>query len=112
MVIGSVICFAVAAVGGMILAALGKADRKLPFPLSIIHGLVAAAGLILLLVGVIQDTGNTAALISLILFVVAALGGFVLFSFHLRSRKHPFFLVGVHGLVAVVAFVILLTTLF
>jgi hypothetical protein len=41
-------------------------------------------------------------------FVVAALGGFALFSFHVRKQQLPLAVVVLHGLLAVVAFVILL----
>jgi len=54
--------------------------------------------------------GSTERLViaSLGLFVVAALGGFALFSFHLRRQPLPTPVVFIHGLVAVVAFVLLL----
>jgi hypothetical protein len=42
------------------------------------------------------------------LFVVAALGGFVLFSFHLRSKPAPKALIAVHGLLAAAALVLLI----
>jgi hypothetical protein len=48
----------------------------------------------------------------LTVFVLAALGGFTLFSFHLRSRPMPVFLVLVHGAAAITAFVILLVVAF
>jgi hypothetical protein len=43
-----------------------------------------------------------------VLFIVAALGGFGLFFHHLRKVALPIWLVVVHALVAVVAFVLLL----
>ena len=54
--------------------------------------------------------GGTASSVttSLILFLVAALGGFGLFSFHLRKLALPIWIMVVHALVAVLAFVILL----
>jgi hypothetical protein len=42
------------------------------------------------------------------LFVIAALGGFVLLSFHLRGKPLPTGLAVVHGLVAAVALVLLI----
>jgi predicted MFS family arabinose efflux permease len=42
------------------------------------------------------------------IFVAAALGGFVLLSFHLRSKPAPKALVIVHGLAAAVALVLLI----
>lgn len=44
----------------------------------------------------------------LALFLVAAVGGFTLLSFHLRGRSLPSALIIGHGLVAVTAFIVLL----
>jgi len=44
----------------------------------------------------------------IILFVVAALGGFGLLSFHLRGKPLPGALAIIHGLVAAVALVLLI----
>jgi hypothetical protein len=46
------------------------------------------------------------------LFAVAALGGFVLFSFHLRKEQLPTGIIMVHALVAIAAFLILLGAVF
>jgi hypothetical protein len=57
---------------------------------------------------VVQGHGSSGAKTALILFVIAALGGFGLFFHHLRKAALPIWLVVVHALVAVIAFVILL----
>ncbi len=108
MLILSVILFAVAALGGLVLGVLGLRQRDLPMWLSLIHGVVAAAGLITLILGVVQGNAGSLVIISLILFLIAALGGFVLFSYHLRKKPHPKGLIVIHALVAVIAFVLLL----
>jgi hypothetical protein len=104
----SVILFAVATVGGLVLGVLGLRQRDLPMWLSIIHGLVAAAGLISLILGVVQGGTGLLPIIALILFLIAALGGFVLFSYHLRRKPHPKGLIVTHALAAIIAFVLLL----
>jgi hypothetical protein len=104
----SVILFAVAAVGGLVLGVLGLRQRDLPMWLSIIHGLVAAAGLISLILGVVQGGTGLLPIIALILFLIAGLGGFVLFSYHLRRKPHPKGLIVTHALAAIIAFVLLL----
>jgi hypothetical protein len=108
MLILSVILFAVAALGGLVLGVSGLRQRELPMWLSLIHGVVAAAGLITLILGVVQGNAGTLTILSLILFLIAALGGFVLFSYHLRRKPHPKGLIVIHALVAVIAFVFLL----
>lgn len=105
----AIILFAVAALGGVALAFIRLSGK--PFPpmwLALVHGTVAASGLVALVFAVLAPGAASGARIALGLFVVAAIGGFVLFSFHLRSRALPIPLVGLHGLVAVVAFVFLL----
>ncbi|MFD2445478.1 hypothetical protein ACFSO7_16060 [Bacillus sp. CGMCC 1.16607] len=107
MLISSVVLFAVAALGGMVLGVLGLRQRDLPMGLSIIHGVVAASGLICLILAVVQGGVGVLPLIALILFIIAALGGFVLFSYHLRRKPHPKGLIVIHALAAVIAFVLL-----
>ena len=77
-------------------------------PVALAHGALAAIALVLLIVAAIGGKAATTGKIALGIFVVAALGGFTLFSFHLRKKELPLPLVVVHGLAAVVAFVILL----
>src|SRR4051794_31847686 len=98
MLVLSVILFAVAALGGLVLGVLGLRQRNLPMWLSLIHGAVAAAGLVTLILGILQGNAGTLLIVSLVLFVIAALGGFVLFSYHLRGKPHPKGLIVIHAL--------------
>ena len=104
--------FAVAAVGGLILAVLHFKKKNLPLPLALLHGLLGAAGLATLLVFLLQGGTASKVALSLGLFVVAALGGFFLFSFHLRKKPLPSPVVIIHALVAVAAFILLLLAAF
>jgi hypothetical protein len=106
----ALIVFAVAAAGGATLAYMRIVKKDVSMPLAIAHGTAAATGLVLLILGVMR-AGSTGSWTSLVIFVIAALGGFTLFSFHLRSRPLPVPLVYIHGAIAVTAFVILLLTL-
>jgi len=101
------VLFAIAALGGAFLAALRFQMKELPFPVAILHGLLAASGLVALLLAVVNGNAVGSAKIALGLFVVAALGGFFLFSLHLRKRELPIPVVLIHAVVAVVAFAIL-----
>lgn len=101
--------FAVAAVGGLVMAVMRfKGKPYPPMALALVHGAVAAAGLVTLIVLFTQGAQATSTTAALALFVVAALGGFVLFFHHLRKVALPIWLVIVHALVAVSAFLILL----
>src|SRR5262245_26983791 len=103
-----VILFAIAAAGGLTLATLRVKQRDLPMPLALGHGALAAAGLVTLIMLVAKHGGGSPARLALGLFVLAALGGFYLFSQYMHGKQLPLGVVGVHGAVAVVAFVLLL----
>jgi hypothetical protein len=105
----ALIVFGVAAIGGAILAYMRIVKKDVSMPLAIVHGIAAASGLVLLILGV-MNMGSTGSKASLAIFLLAALGGFTLFSFHLRSRPLPVPLVFIHGGAAVVAFLVLLLT--
>lgn len=100
-----VLLFGAAAVGGLILASLRLREKPLPMGLALAHGGVAAVALVLLGVQVIAQ--GVAAQLPLALFVIAALGGFALFSFHVRGKALPIPVMAIHAAVAVVAFVLL-----
>jgi len=104
------VVFAVAALGGIVLAAHVLRGRFAPWALSLLHAALGAAGIVIVLIAVIQGARGSVAL-ALGLFVVAALGGFLLASFHYRKQLPPKAIVIVHALVAVAGFVTLLAAL-
>lgn len=108
MEMAALVIFAVAALGGVFLAYRHLQGLTLPVPVAVIHGVAAATALVLLAIAVLADDVNGLATTALIVFVVAALGGFYLASFHLRDDRRPTPLVIGHGLIAVVGFVMLL----
>ena len=105
----ALILFGVAALGGLVMAAMRMGGRELPpMGLAIVHGLFAAAGLVTLILALVGSGFSTFATIALVGFIGAALGGFYLFSLHLKKQALPIPYVLVHGLFAVASFVILL----
>lgn len=114
MLMTAVILFAVAALGGVVMAVKHFQTRTLPpVPWAVFHGIFAAAGLVLLLVAVLSSSGGGLAVWALVLFILAALGGFTMaLGFHRRAKPLPSGFVAVHGLLSVVAFLILLTSAF
>lgn len=102
----AIVLFAAAAIGGIVLAILRFQGKTLPTPLALVHGAAAAAGLVALIYAVFAS--RLEAKVPLVLFVIAALGGFALFSFQLRRKAIPIPVMLVHAVVAVVAFVLLL----
>lgn len=104
----SLILFAAAAVAGLTFAANYLKSSKLPLGLAAVHGLLAASGLVLLIVAVVTGESSTLGLAALIIFIIAALGGFTLLFNHLTKGKLPRPLIAIHAIAAVVAFLILL----
>ena len=80
----ALIVFAIAAVGGLVLASSVLRGTLAPWALSIVHALLGATGLVLLLLEVMRGSGATRALAALVLLGIAALGGFYLASIHAR----------------------------
>jgi hypothetical protein len=111
MLVYAVIVFAVAALGGLIMATSVLRGQLAPWALSLIHAGLGAAGLILVLIAVLGGTSQNATIALVILFV-AALGGFLLASFHLRAKPGPKPVVLIHASVAVIGFLLLAGTAF
>ncbi|WP_035052243.1 hypothetical protein [Andreprevotia chitinilytica] len=106
--------FGAAAVGGLVMA--GMRFSGIPRPpawLAMGHGLLAGAGLTLLIYAAATLGIPPMAHVALTLFVVAALGGAAMnLLFHWRLRPLPVLLMIPHALLAAVGFVLLLITLF
>lgn len=101
--------FALAALAGATMAIQHFRGHTPPrLALAILHGALAASGLLVLLLAVMKTGLSGAPAIALGLLLVAALGGFTLLSFHLRRRALPSPLVLGHGLLAVAGFLVLL----
>ncbi len=79
-----------------------------PLGLALLHGLLAVAGLVALIVALVGHGYTVVTIIALLGFVGAALGGFYLFSLHMKKQALPIPTMLVHGGFAVVSFVILL----
>ncbi|HYD88979.1 MAG TPA: hypothetical protein VEA80_16000 [Vitreimonas sp.] len=103
MLVYSIVLFVLAAVVGIYLASRVLAGQLPPWPAAILHGLFAASGLALLLYTAFLTGGAPAqpVLIGAILLVVAALGGFVMVSFHAQKKPPPKALAIIHALAAV-----------
>ena len=105
----AIVLFAVAALGGLYMAVVRfRGAERPPTGIALLHGALAAAGLIALIVVVTGAGAPAAAKTALIVFIVAALGGFFLFTQHMSKKALPIPVMVVHALVAVIGFVILL----
>ena len=102
--------FSLAAILGMFLLSFILREKETPKGVAVAHGLLAATGLVLLVVYTTQHTPRP--LESLILFVIAATGGFIVFARDIMNKTLPKWLAVVHGLAAVSGFILLLVFAF
>ena len=107
----ALICFALGAMGGLVLAAHVLKGKFAPWAVSVLHALLGASGLLLLVVLVMQGTASSRVMAALGLLVLAALGGFYLASLHLRRAIPPKGAVFIHAGAAVAGFLTLLSAL-
>ena len=106
----ALVLFGLAALGGLTMAVIRfRGAERPPLAIALVHGAAAAAGLIALIVAVMgaSDPGN--ARTALIVFVVAAAGGFYLFAHHMQQKALPIPVMVIHALVAVTGFLLLLS---
>lgn len=108
------VLFAVAALGGILMAGMRfSGTPRPPAWLAMGHGLLAAAGLTLLIYAAATVGIPLMAQFALGFFVVAAIGGVAMnLLFHWKMLPLPIPLMIVHALLAVTGFVLLLTCIY
>lgn len=92
--------FVLAAVFGLIVLTAILRNRPTPKPVVFIHGGVATIALLIVIFFIAQHQGS-GPIASLVLFVVAALGGFTLFMIDMKQKPVPKWLAILHPLIAV-----------
>lgn len=107
MIYSAIALFALSAVSGLLILIKWLTKKDASRAVIYSHGIVAAAGLLLLVVYAVRNTENFPKA-SLILFVVAALGGFYMFFNDLRKKPSPLAVAFIHALLAVGGFLSLL----
>lgn len=106
MLILSIFLFATAALLGVYLLSFVLQDKNTPKAVAFTHGPLAATGLILLILYAIIYTPKP--IISILIFIIAALGGFTLVFRDLTGKSMPKWLALGHGFIAVIGFVFLI----
>lgn len=108
MLLAAIILFGLAAVGGSVLALKRKNDEPTPAALSAGHGLLAVAGLVLLIVGVLDAaTVSTLAGAAVAGFALTALGGFGLLVLRRLGKPPGLGIIAGHAFIAVTSLVLL-----
>lgn len=103
----TIVLFALAAVFGLLLLLKVLKGETTSKVIVFIHGALSAIGLVLLTLYVVENY-ERGPVLSLGLFIVAALGGFGLFALDISKKKIPKALALIHGGAAVIAFLLLL----
>ena len=107
MLYASIAIFALAAVAGLTILISWLNKKNASRAVVYTHGLLAATALVLLAVFSYNNPEHFPKY-SLIFFVVAALGGFYMFSRDMRGKTNPMPLAGLHALLAISGLVMLL----
>ncbi len=107
MLVLSIVLFVVAAILGLTVALALFQKKETSKPVALAHGALAAAGLVVLILYALQNAHRLLT-VAIVLFVIAALGGAILFANDLRRKPGPIPLVAVHAVAAAVALVLVL----
>lgn len=110
----AIVLFALAAIGGLTMAFMRwRGAPRPPDWLAMGHGLLAGAGLTLLIQAAVVTGLPTLGNAALGLFVLAALGGvFINLRYHAKQLPLPKAWIAAHAMLAVVAFLLLLSAAF
>ena len=107
MLYASIALFALAAITGLVILVSWLNQKNASRTVVYTHGLLAAVALVLLAVFSFNQPTHYPQY-SLLLFGVAALGGFYMFSLDVRGKNSSLAVAGIHALLAVAGFVTLL----
>ncbi|MEO8402067.1 MAG: hypothetical protein ABI597_09785 [Gammaproteobacteria bacterium] len=106
MLILAILLFFVAAILGLYLLSFILQNKNTPKGVAFTHGPLAAAGLILLIIYALFNT--PAPIVSIIIFILAALGGIMLIYRDITGKSLPKWMAVGHGLTAIVGFIFLI----
>jgi inner membrane protein involved in colicin E2 resistance len=106
MIISAIAFFSLAALLGIFLLTFVLRSKQTPKAVAFTHGPLAAIGLVLLVIYTIEH--RSAPIGSLLLFVAAAAGGFVLIALDLTRASVPKWLALLHGTIAAAGLILLL----
>jgi hypothetical protein len=105
-----ILLFAGAALGGLYLLSYILKNKNTPKGIAIIHGGVAFIALTLLII--YGFFNHPTPILSILLFIAAAAGGFILFYRDIGGKLIPKWLALGHGTIAIIAFIFLVAFAF
>lgn len=93
--------------GGGALAVLEHRGHALPLPVSVWHGLLGVAAIVLLVMEAVAHPGNHPVNVAIVIFMLTALGGLLLLAFRASKQRLPLAVVVLHAGFAVTALLLL-----
>ena len=106
----TIIIFAIVALLGLLLLTYILKNKNTPKGVAIIHGSFGALGILLLAIYICLYSSRP--YLSLIIFILAAVGGFIMMFRDITGRSLPKWLALGHGSIAVIGFILLLVFFF
>ncbi|MBA2648830.1 MAG: hypothetical protein H0U75_04375 [Legionella sp.] len=106
MLILSILLFALAAILGLYLLSFILKDKNTPKGVAFTHGPLAALALILLII--YACLSRPAPIVSIIIFILATMGGTMLMFKDITGKPIPKWLAIGHGITAIIGFIFLL----
>ncbi len=107
MLLGLLILFLLVALGGATFAILESRGKAPPLRVTVMHGV---AGVVLIVLLVLQDVahpGNYLVNSATLVFILAAVGGLLLFIFRASRQRLPLVVVGLHAAFALTAILLM-----
>lgn len=107
MLLVAVVLFLLAATFGLALLTSLLQDRPANKSVTLFHGLFAVMAILIMIIYLFLFDESTLFVSSLILFILAALGGLTLFTLGMKKKKFPKWLVILHPFIAVAGLIVL-----
>lgn len=108
MLIASIVLFIIAAIFGLIILTAILKNKPTPKPAVFTHGPIAATALIIAIIYASMGHADPLLITSIVLFVLAALGGLTMFAIDMQKKPVPKLIAVIHPLVAVAALITLI----
>lgn len=100
--------FIIGAIFGLIVLTSILRNKPTPKPVVLFHGLFVATALVLVLIAFFTGQQDKLLLISIVLFVIAALGGFTMLFTDLLQKPIPKWLAILHPILAAIGLIVLI----
>jgi hypothetical protein len=99
--------FILVMIGGVAFAIRDRREPRLPLKLSVVHGILGVAAIVLLVMFAFAHPGDRPLNLSILVFILTALGGLMLFAFRASKQGLPLAVVLLHAAFALCGLILL-----